>query len=287
MAIASLPGVTTTTVGAALEDLETDLANLRGAGGDAATQLYQYRLWADEAARRLGSVLRAEAIERLVVTPRYWSLQSLDPATRQPQALAAFVALEVEERYREVLRTRSDLDLERKRWSSRKGLLVVADTNVYLHHESYFDEIQWGPLVHARNDGVHLVVPLRIIDEPDLRKRSARNERVSGPSSEPLRTGARVTIKRLNELVPGPARVGTLRTDCFPDGGPATLSLLMDEAQHVRLTGADDEIVDRALALQLLAERAVHLVTFDVGMKMRAEPAGLTPLLLQHQDSPR
>jgi hypothetical protein len=51
--------------------------------------------------------------------------------------------------------------------------------------------------------------------------------------------------------------------------------MLFDPPGHVRLPIADDEIVDRALAVRALAGREVTLLTFDTGMSMRARQAGL------------
>jgi hypothetical protein len=54
-----------------------------------------------------------------------------------------------------------------------------------------------------------------------------------------------------------------------------TIELLFDPPGHVRLPIKDDEIVDRALAVEPLAGRKVTLLTYDTGQSTRARNAGL------------
>ena len=57
--------------------------------------------------------------------------------------------------------------------------------------------------------------------------------------------------------------------------------MLYDPPGHARLPINDDEIVDRALTVQLLAGRPVRLLTYDTGQAMRARAAGLTAVKLR------
>lgn len=54
-----------------------------------------------------------------------------------------------------------------------------------------------------------------------------------------------------------------------------TMELLFDPPGHVRLPIDDDEIVDRALAVEPLAGRKVKFLTYDTGQSTRARNAGL------------
>jgi hypothetical protein len=56
--------------------------------------------------------------------------------------------------------------------------------------------------------------------------------------------------------------------------------VVLDPVGHVRLPIDDDEIVDRAAAIQTLAGRKVYFVTYDNGAAMRANHAGLKVLKL-------
>ena len=56
--------------------------------------------------------------------------------------------------------------------------------------------------------------------------------------------------------------------------------IVLDTAGHVRLPINDDELIDRTLAIQDLAGRAVTLVTFDTRVATRARAAGLAVNML-------
>ena len=275
------PGVSPQTVLEALRETETAVGNARGAGGSALDQFNRYHLWADEAANRLGRLLRPDDVDDLVTTRRHWTLQSLDPASRASGALATFVGLEFDERVRDFELARRDLEAQLARWNSRSGLFVIADTNVYLHHEDYFDEIAWNSVVPALAEGVHLIVPLVVVDELDRHKRTARNVTVSSTSIEQVRTRARLSLRRLDDLLPDPAWLATVQPDRFPDAGPVTVEFLLDDRRHVRLPDADTELVDRAVGLQDVSGRKVHIVTFDTGMSVRARAAHLEVVKLK------
>jgi len=58
------------------------------------------------------------------------------------------------------------------------------------------------------------------------------------------------------------------------------MELVFDPPDHARQSNNDDEIVDRALAVQTLAGRPVTMVTYDKGMSLRARYAGLQELWL-------
>jgi hypothetical protein len=45
--------------------------------------------------------------------------------------------------------------------------------------------------------------------------------------------------------------------------------LVFDPLGHVRLLSNDDEIIDRALAIEPLADRKVTLLTYDTGQSTR------------------
>lgn len=273
MSLVPLPGIPIDQLLEVLHSEATNLSNLRSGPGTAIDRFNAYLKWSSEVVMHLGPMLRPGDLEHLVTTPRYWTLQTLDPAARQ-LSLAGFVDLEVSERLRTFELERDSLRTSIERWRARQGWLIVADTNVYLHHDQYFDEVDWAALVGARLDGVHLVLPLLVVDELDRHKRGQRGKKVSSTNSEEVRTRARVTLKKIDESMSPGASV-TIHPSRFPERGQVTAEVLLDPADHVRLEDADAEIVDRAVAVKQLAQRDVTVVTFDVGMKMRAQAAGL------------
>ncbi|MGW0211536.1 hypothetical protein ACWDZ8_39400 [Streptomyces sp. NPDC003233] len=57
--------------------------------------------------------------------------------------------------------------------------------------------------------------------------------------------------------------------------GDISLEIVLDPPGHVRLPLADDEIIDRAVAIQSLAGRPVRLSTCDTSQHTRGKAAGL------------
>lgn len=66
-----------------------------------------------------------------------------------------------------------------------------------------------------------------------------------------------------------------------PESGQVSIELLKDPPQHVRLTRSDDELIERALALQTLRGQSVHFLTYDTGAALRAELVDVPATRLQ------
>ncbi len=62
--------------------------------------------------------------------------------------------------------------------------------------------------------------------------------------------------------------------------------VIFDEPGHTRLPHDDDEIVDRAAAVQAVAGRPVKLLTYDARQATRARFAGLTVKKLRDDPDP-
>ncbi len=283
MPLVPLPGVAADRLLTALQEEANNLGNLRSAPGTALDRFNAYLLWSNEALIRLSLMLHGRDLNRLITTPRYWTLQAIDPSSRL-LSLAGFVDLEVTERLREFEADRDRLSAELSRWRSRPGRLVIADTNVFLHSDQYFDEIDWNGVVGGPF-GVHLIIPMLVIDELDRAKRTAGGTKVSDHSKELVRTRARVTIRRIDQRLRA-GSIATLQPHALQGAGPVSAEVLLDEPGHARLPHADDELVDQAVALRQLAGREVHIVTYDLGMKFRAEAAALQVVLRSDQPPP-
>jgi hypothetical protein len=63
--------------------------------------------------------------------------------------------------------------------------------------------------------------------------------------------------------------------------GTVWIELLFEQPGHVRLPNSDDEIIDRALSVEPLADREVTLLTYDTGQPTRARNAGLQVVKLR------
>jgi hypothetical protein len=284
MQIAAVPGVTGTALLDALRATLSSLENVRGSGGTSPDRLRAYQLWSNGGVRRLGALIRSEDLNRLVTTPRYWALQALTTDKFNTRHLADLVDLELDERLRALRQQVDDLDGELDRWNGRRGHLVMPDTNVYLHHDAYFDEVPWTQVLEVWPDGVHLFVALLVVDELDRAKRT-RGKKVSDTNPEEVRTRARVTLRRINDYFHDVTKLVGLAANRFPETGTIAAELLLDGPGHVRLADDDSELVDRARSVQDLAGRVVTIVTFDTGMAFRARSAGLEAKLLNQQET--
>jgi predicted ribonuclease YlaK len=139
--------------------------------------------------------------------------------------------------------------------------MLVPDTNVLIHHTKPLDQVEWRRMISGSY--VRLVIPILVVDELDRRKRD-RGE---------TRTRARQTLRTLKQSFENPAwaaRLSEKPTDV------ESMHLWLDPQRHRRLPDSDLELIDRSVALQVEANRAVTLVTFDTGMALRALAAGLS-----------
>jgi hypothetical protein len=71
-----------------------------------------------------------------------------------------------------------------------------------------------------------------------------------------------------------------------PPRGRITAEIVSDPQGHRRLPVMDDEIVDRAVDIQLRAGAPVTMITYDTGMSWRATEAGLTVVRLDIDPGP-
>jgi hypothetical protein len=90
--------------------------------------------------------------------------------------------------------------------------------------------------------------------------------------------GRPAVLDRLSADGVGRARLRAGGVVPGPDGltrGEVTIELVFDPPGHVRLPGNEDEIIDRAFAVEPLADRKVTLLTYDTSQSTRARNAGL------------
>jgi PIN domain-containing protein len=229
-----------------------------------------YFTWAMETAEQLRNQLRRSDIDRLVFTPQLWRIQeavSLGDIPRSRMLLRA----EIVDRQAVFDQAYHALRAEIRRWKAPNTVIAAVDTSVFLHHEHKIRDIDWPQLVDAGAAAVRLVLPRLVIDELDKGKESGTSQ---------LRWRAGHTLGVLDELLDDPLGRAVLRerdADFFDSTASGrigrdavTLEVLYDDPYHVRLADPDDEIIDRAVALQGYAGRKVRLVTMDTSMRLRA-----------------
>ena len=158
-----------------------------------------------------------------------------------------------------------------QKWS-RPGWFVVADTTVFCQADK-LEELDLGEILASRHEPVHLLVPMVVVDELDGLKRSNKPK---------VRWRAQYTLAVLDRVLSGSSTSARLRDKDFSalntggiPRGEVTVEIVPDPPGHARLPINDDEIIDRALAIQSLSGRNVTLLTFDTGQNHRARDAGL------------
>jgi hypothetical protein len=252
-----------------LTDVHNQAMNARGGGGDLVGRYNAYMRWAHESVRVLRRQVTPDSLDRLVLTRTYWALQAQAASVVGP--VGELVETELEDRVTVLDQARQDLDREIARWS-RPGLLVVADSSFYIHHAEKLEQLDLREHLKIREEPVRLLLPILVVDELDNLKES-KDPRV--------RWRARYTLAVVDRVLQDPFR-GRVREEDFSvlqsggiPRGEITIELVFDPAGHVRLPINDDEIIDRALAIQTLAMRPVTLLTYDTGQSTRARAAGL------------
>lgn len=259
--------------------MHTAVQNLWSGGGPGAAQgrLAGYLEWVTSTVQQLGSQISAADLDRLVLTPGYGRLLSIagtmtgtDIATQR--VLNGMVSLELRQRVDDFDAAVKALEEQIQRWS-RRGAFVAADTSFYIEHESKLEEVDFRPLLQIREEPVHLLVPIIVVDEMDGLKKSKS-------SHERWRAGYTVAVlDRVFANSTGPAQLTPEDFSALGSGGiprgEVTIELVFDPPGHVRLPINDDEIIDRVMAVQPLAAREVTLLTYDTGQSTRARNAGL------------
>jgi rRNA-processing protein FCF1 len=264
---------------AADSDLGNAIRVLRGqaqaldslAGTSAAERLASYQAWASQASEMLRPAFDLVDVEYLINTQRHDFLLHQSRADAQ---LLINTAISAEKADRSEVFKAVLAGLEGMQASCNRlpEYLVVPDTNVFLHQETYFDELDWDELAGV---GAYLrvMLPMAVVRELDKSKRAQAGKKVSDSNDQPVRSRARLTSKRLREMFPYPDVVKELRKR-------TSVELLLDPVGHKHLEDADSEIIDRAIALKTVSSKEVYIATGDGNMQFMAKVAGLKVVTL-------
>lgn len=272
--VATVPSVALTDLSRALVEVQTRLVNTRATAGTGVDVYNAYIGWVNEAVQHLAWMVPTGTLDHLVLTTRYWSLQA-QPGSAALQPVQQMMNVELAERDRAFSTALAEVHAEINRWNQHVGVLTVLDTSFYITHPDKLEEADFAPHLGLRGEPIRLVVPILIIDELDGLKRSGDKH---------LRWRAGYSLGVLDRVLrhsTGPAQLRAEDSAAITEGsgeiprGAVTLEVLFDPPAHARLPIADDEIVDRALAVQASAERAVRFVTYDTAQSFRARHAGL------------
>ncbi|MET9431723.1 PIN domain-containing protein [Streptomyces sp. NPDC003036] len=256
MIVTPIPGARLDLVHQLLREAHTQATNLSNYNS-AEEHLLKYLTWVNEQSRLLGSQVRAKDIEALFFTPIYWAL--LNGAGHlggqlAPKVTNPLIDQEVRQRIADLERAVESTRDTILQWPEKVSTLVL-DTSFFIEHEEKLEDVDFSELA-GQHGGVRIAVPMMVVDELDQLKESK--------VSPQARWRARYGLAVLDRLLTDETMLGFVE-----------VKVLSDPPGHVRLPDEDDEIVDRALALSVLAAGPVKLVTYDTGMALRAKIAGV------------
>lgn len=256
MLVTPIPGVHRDNVLQALRSVHTAAGNIDGrVYSNAYDRLLAYLQWANESERLLTSQISARDIDRLVRTRTHQTM--LDgvghlAGTIQQRLVNGIVSLEIAQRVAALADAAQALQDQMERWPIELTLLVP-DSSFYIQHDTKFEDTDVAGLVET--DPVRVLFPMAVVDELDRLKESKDRQ---------ARWRAGHTLAVLDRLLDGATA-----------DAPHDVEVLPDPPGHTRLPITDDEIIDRALAVQAIAAGPVQLVTYDTGQALRAKQAGL------------
>lgn len=266
--VATFPGIRRDELVKTLTQVHTDLANIRSKTTIASEYAAHYLEWVSESVRMLRFQLPSTEIDRLLLTRRYWAIQSA-----QGFESARLAQTEIDERNVALGRTIEWLKATSQKWNAAPGRLVVADSGFFCNHEKKFRDIPFADILGLRDEPVRVMLPMVVLDELDGLKQH---------NNDHVRWRAGHTLGVLDELLQGDG-TGMLHDEDYTPlrsggitRGPVSIEVFFDPPGHRRLPINDDEIIDRALAIQGEAERGVTFCTFDTSQSTRARFRGLT-----------
>jgi hypothetical protein len=284
------PDANPTLAMAALSDAAREAGNVLGRGFLPADLPGEYLRWAAEQERMLTGVLNADEVARLLLTPRYWAVNS-GPAVAGGPALAA-LSLQVQN---ELVGRQADLEAageaiksEAAEWTytyngpnfpAHRRHAVVLDTCVLEMLANVLAAYQWSDRAGLSEGALVLVIPSVVRDELDGHKLSNNKPRINGEQVE-QRKQARDALRVIDALFPNGDSWAQLDTE---GPHPVSVFLPVDELTRHRMPSPDNEIVTDALELKPYAE-SVTLASYDTNVGLTAERYGLGSLRLRYDD---
>lgn len=229
-----------------ITDAENHAAS--GAGVRWPDYLKGYLIWVEAAERHLLGLFSDVRVASDLYTERHWQIRSMTNPRLRP-----FVLVQHELRSQvDRLRALEERIARRAEWTSAApGRLAVLDTHVLLHYQPP-EQVDWQEFL---GHPTHLVVPLRVVEELDEKKYTARDEKIA--------RAARGVVSRLRSLLI--QQVG--RPTALKPG--LTIEIPFAHEPREKSTDADEEILAACLELRA-AGGDVVLVTGDAGLGIRA-----------------
>ena len=249
------PDTNAAQVAGKLRGLVTQAQNIPSSGQNWQELARTYVDWAHVAERFLKEAFTEPAIGRLY-SERFWRINARELARPYDQ-----LREEVQVQADWLLETAGTLERMASLLDDPKAEIAIPDTHVLLHYMP-LSNVKWDEIVESAP--VRLVIPMRVVDELDEKKYARREE---------LFDRARSVLRQLSRYLEAPGEIS--------EGVYVALAPNMDLdplAYRLPRPPADVEILDscQALAAYNGPEAGAHLVTGDLGMRIRAKEHGLS-----------
>lgn len=257
----------------ALRTVHTAAVNENSVGHTSAyRRLLDYLEWAARSAHHLRNQVTSESLATLVLTKRHDTL--LDgighlAGTDQQRLVNLLIEQELAERAETLEAAIQLLQSLMNRWDGTEQF-VVADSSFYIQNTQMLAEVDLHQVLDiGASRSIRLLFPITVVDELDGLKEASKPR---------PRWRAGHTLGLLDGTLNG-SLSGVLHRARFGEPeetrGQVSLEIVLDPPGHTRLPIADDEIIDRAVAIQALAGRPIRLLTCDTGQHTRGCAAGL------------
>ncbi|WP_157367893.1 PIN domain-containing protein [Alloactinosynnema sp. L-07] len=277
MLITPNPGRTLPDALEVLRQLRDGVYNLHSGGGvgpgSSAGKMWAYLEWIRKAERQLANVIFREDAAALLDWKGYEALMAMAPAwaaavggNAQERILHDVVGDEITERHDTFGAACAAVEVLISQWSDGMPIAVL-DTSVYLAYQDKLEAIDWVAAMGAKLPRLRLVVPMIVVDELD------------GTKHSDVRWRAAYSLATIDRVI----RSGGVLSET----PRVEIVLFNDPVGHTRMAIADQEIIDRAAAVQAIAGTPVTLLTCDTGMALRALDADLGHMLLPREDQPK
>lgn len=277
--VAPYPGVALADAAEALRHVHTNLSNLRSQIHVADQIVDAYLAWANDSARHLRTRLSAADIDRLVQTRRFWAIQAAPH-----EGMARVVDTEIDSALEALHLTIAASHHIIERWGRAEGRLVVADPSFFINHPDKIADVDFAAILSCREAPVRLMLPILVLDELDGLKQASKAR---------ARWRAGHTLGVFDRAMAHGAAGGRIQDEDYTPlqhggvpRGRVVIEVYFDPAGHTRLPINDDELIDRALAIQAESGRTVTFLTYDTAQSTRARFAGLEVIKLNVEAGP-